>query len=72
MTNVFPITNYSGEQVNPSSRIVEEVGKDRIHLTENDEIVKTDPRTAEISNIFLIMLYRISRYQRKKQTMILL
>ena len=49
------------------------VGKDRIHLTENNKIVKTDLKTEEIFIIFFnILLHKISIYRHMKRTMILL
>ena len=59
MKIVFPITNYL-------------VGKGRTHLTENNEIVKNDLITADFGIHFLIMLYKISRSQYMKQTIIML
>ena len=39
------------------------VGKDKIYLTETNEFLRTDLKTAEILNTILIISYRISIYE---------
>ena len=39
------------------------MGKDHIHLVENDELIKTDLETAEIFNNFFPILPKTLRFQ---------
>ena len=45
------ITNFFGETIKPSF-FDKLVARDKIHLTEKDEIVKTELETAETQKVF--------------------